>query len=90
MVIIRVVELLILEGIELNSEDMVIRVTISGEIEKPQILSRARAIDSSRRCEEKGESMAGEMIWLWSDGEDEGSCKGKRRIGETDRDFGRV
>lgn len=65
---------------------MVVGAAIIGEIEKPQILSRAGAIDSSRGCEEKRKSMAGEEISLRNNREDEGSCKRERRIGETDRD----
>lgn len=77
MVIISVIELLILERIELNSEDMVIGAAIIGEIEKPQMLSRAGAVDSSKGCEEKSKSMAREKIWLRGNRENEGSCKGK-------------
>lgn len=77
MVIIGVIELLILESVELNSEDMVIGVAIIGEIENPQMLSRAGAVDSSRGCEEEGKSMAREKIWLRGDRKDERSCKGK-------------
>lgn len=90
MVIVGVVEFLVLEGIELNSEDMVTGAAIIREIEKPQILGGAGAVDSSRGCEEKGETMAGEEIPIRNDGEDEGGGEGKRRTGETDRDFRRV
>lgn len=76
MVVVDITELEILNGVELDGEDMVGEVSDVGGIEKPQILTRKSPEVSGRRNGE-GEAVAAESRVLRDDGD--GKRGGERK-----------
>lgn len=72
MISVDVAEFLIREDVELDSEDVVVRVAVVGQIEETQVLSGAGSVDPGGRCEEEDDPVARERVFERSHGEDEG------------------
>ncbi|KAJ4916979.1 hypothetical protein Rs2_02529 [Raphanus sativus] len=72
--------ILIREDIELNTEDVVGRVAVVGQVEETQVLSGASSVDSGGGRKEEDEALAGEdNVFGNSHGQDEGSGERENR-----------
>ena len=83
MVVIDIIKFLIFKHIKLDSENMIGRISVIGEIEQPQMLSRTYSVDAGSGCEQEGKPMAGEAVFVRRDGKNEGEREGEKvgRVG---------
>ena len=51
---------------------MVVGITIVGQVEEAQVLSRTYPSGACRRCQYEDKAMAGEKAFEWGNGENEG------------------
>nr|DAD21825.1 TPA_asm: hypothetical protein HUJ06_023288 [Nelumbo nucifera] len=79
VVIIDIVELLIFEHIKFDAEQVIIAVVVDGMVDEVKLSRRGGAIDSAGRSKDEDGVMAGELVVVWSDGEDEGGVEGEDR-----------
>lgn len=71
MVVVDVVELLVGEDVELDSEDAVGRVAVVGQVEEAEVLGGLGGGCVGGREEDEGEAVSGESVSVRGHGEDE-------------------